>query len=86
MKCLMCGRKPARKLTAKFKDENGEKRYYVNGKDVHMFCSVRCAANHALLWSPGEYHFCPHSGEWEHYPGVSCVACCQLHADRQKGR
>lgn len=71
--CRMCKRKP-KPLTA---ERDGS--VYVNAEQVVMFCSVKCAANYALLWGVPAIldteHFCQKTGEWEPIAGYECHRC-----------
>lgn len=71
--CLMCRKIPAKKLSA-YKGRNR----YVNGQNVTMYCSVRCAANWALIWHVDhteDMHVCPATGKWEHCSEEDCIDC-----------
>jgi hypothetical protein len=74
IKCFMCER-PAKRLTA---HQNGN--VYVNGQDVVLYCSVRCAANYGLLYgaaevNEGDWHFCPFANKWEACSPDDCEHC-----------
>lgn len=62
--CFMCRTRPARPLAA----ARGRV-IYLDGQNVVLFCSVRCAANYALVYSrlhiEDGYHFCAATQEWE---------------------
>lgn len=72
-KCYMCHRKP-KPLTA---ERDGS--IYVNAENVVMFCSLKCAANFALLWGVHSIldgnHFCQVTGEWEVIDQMNCRHC-----------
>lgn len=75
--CYMCRKRRAIKLTA---SRDGQ--VYVNARDVVMFCSLRCAANHGLLWGVPEIdntdHFCYATGQWEQGAGYECLECQEI--------
>ena len=76
--CLMCKDKPARKLSGWMRDKDGRTIDYVNAQDVVTFCSVRCAANYALLFNDeisDSIHFCPVKGDWVHCGDSECRDC-----------
>lgn len=69
--CFMCGHRAARSLTA---ERDG--RVYSNGENVVAFCSLRCAANQALVWAnmdmDGSWHWCDSANEWSPCEQASC--------------
>lgn len=72
--CYMCEKRPARRLTAR---RDGQ--VYVNAEGVLLFCSLRCAANYALLWGAAQvheaFHFCKASKSWECVAQDECDEC-----------
>lgn len=71
MICYMCKKAKAKPLTAKEGD-----RIYVNAQNVKLFCSVRCAANYALLWFDYSCnHWCQYSNQWEMCEEYVCKKC-----------
>lgn len=62
MKCFMCERR-AKSLTAQ-----RDGKVYRNAKNIVLFCSIRCAANYALLWGKPAIdqhaHFCSKDNQW----------------------
>jgi len=69
--CFMCKRKPSKPLTACLGDE-----VYIHAEGVNLFCSLRCAANYALLWGAESivlsHHFCMATGDWEYVAWHDC--------------
>lgn len=66
--CYMCRKRPARALTG-----TRDGMIYVNAVGIVMFCSLKCAANHALIWAPEEQvHWCPISNDWVHCAPEDC--------------
>lgn len=53
--CFMCKEKPAKLLKAEIRMLDGRIYEYVNAVKYPVFCTKRCAANHALLWVEGEF-------------------------------
>jgi hypothetical protein len=49
--CFQCGTKPGRRLVATCRDDR--RMVYANATKLPIFCSMRCAANYALLWVEG---------------------------------
>lgn len=73
--CFMCRERPAKKLTGKTRDG----RIYKNATNVVVFCSLRCAANYALLYSDmNSWHFCPASNQWIACFDYECDECKQI--------
>ena len=72
--CVMCKKKPVKKLTATLGNS-----VYINGRDILIFCSMRCAANYGLVWGAAEVescqHFCSVTGEWVHCDKSECDKC-----------
>ena len=52
-KCLMCDRRPGRYIEAVASSRPHIAEVYVNATKLPVFCSMRCAANYALLWIEG---------------------------------
>lgn len=54
-RCVQCEERPARLLPCERRGKDGKVYEYVNGQRLGaVFCSLRCAANHALLWFDAE--------------------------------
>lgn len=72
--CFMCEKRRAKPLTAR---RDGD--YYVNAQDIVLFCSMKCAANYALLWGAPEimgcHHFCSTTRKWEMCEESECFEC-----------
>jgi hypothetical protein len=52
--CLMCEDRPGRILKAVTRrGAYGLRQTYVNATKLPVFCSMKCAANYALLWVEG---------------------------------
>lgn len=48
--CVMCKQRPGKVINGERRDRDGKLWEYENSTKVPLFCSVRCAANWALLW------------------------------------